>query len=250
MTSIVKHSFSPDQVALIKRTIMAGRSVPTDDDLALFGLICQRAQLDPFAKQIYAIERKGKWTFQVSVDGLRAIADRTGQYAGSDEPLYDEGLDLYAFEMSGRTLPTLCKVTVWKIVSGVRRPFTGVAKYAEFCQTYENRPSGLWEKMPLNMLAKCAESQALRKAFPQCSQAEQSVKAIEAEPVDTRQQLIDSLRWHGLDPKDPAVATTVHDCLTTLQKTASNLTTQEIEAIVISAAQAAVQTVEVTTDAA
>jgi len=229
---------------------MAGRSVPTDDDLALFGLICQRAQLDPFAKQIYAIERKGKWTFQVSVDGLRAIADRTGQYAGSDEPLYDEGLDLYALEMSGRTLPTLCKVTVWKIVSGVRCPFTGVAKYAEFCQTYENRPSGLWEKMPLNMLAKCAESQALRKAFPQCSQAEQSVKAIEAEPVDTRQQLIDSLRWHGLDPKDPAVATTVHDCLTTLQKTASNLTTQEIEAIVISAAQAAVQTVEVTTDAA
>lgn len=228
---------------------MSGKSVPTDDDLALFGVICQRAQLDPFAKQIFAIERKGKWTFQVSVDGLRAIADRTGQYAGSDEPLYDEGLDLFSFEMSGRTLPTLCKVTVWKIVHGVRCPFTGVAKYAEFCQTYDGSPSGLWLKMPLNMLAKCAESQALRKAFPQCSQAEQSVKAIEAETVDTRQQLIDCLRQKGLDPRDPGVATTVHDCLTTLNKTASNLTPQEIEAIVISAAQA-VQTLEAASELA
>lgn len=176
--------FNPEQTRLIKQTIMAGKSTPTDNDLALFGLICQRAGLDPFAKQIYAIERAGKWTFQISIDGLRAIADRTGQYAGSDEPLFDEGLGIYEFEETNRKHPKVCKVTVWKIVHGVRCPFVGTARYAEFCQTYNGKASGLWEKMPATMLAKCAESQALRKAFPQCQQIEQYAEVETVEPIE------------------------------------------------------------------
>lgn len=192
MNAIVKHGFDQEQVHLIKTTIMAGKSTPTDNDLALFGMICQRASLDPFAKQIYAIERGGKWTFQISIDGLRAIADRTGQYAGSDEPLFDEGLDVYDFEESGRKIPKVCKVTVWKIVKGVRCPFIGVARYSECCQSYNGKASGMWDKMPAHMLSIRAESQALRKAFPQCQQVE---SAIDVEPVGDETWRVTGYQW-------------------------------------------------------
>jgi len=188
-SAIIKHGFNQDQVNLIKSTLMAGKTPPTDDELALFFMICQRSGLDPTAKQIYAIQRYDnktkayKWTFQVSIDGLRAIADRTGQYAGSDEPLFDEGLDLFEFETSGRPFPTVCKVTVYKMVGGQRCPFIGVAKYSEFVQKYEGKPSGLWATMPCNMLAKSAESQALRKAFPQCSNTVATVESVAIEPA-------------------------------------------------------------------
>ena len=203
--STISH-FNPKQTRLIKQTIMAGKSTPTDNDLALFGLICQRAGLDPFAQQIYAIERAGKWTFQISIDGLRAIAERSGQYAGSDEPLFDEGLGVYEFEESGREIPKVCKVTVWKIVQGVRCPFVGIARYSECCQKYNGKPSGLWEKRPSTMLAVRAESQALRKAFPQCQQIEQYAEVEAVETVDDWR--VNGANWaieQGLDPQ------TAHD---------------------------------------
>jgi len=55
-------------------------------------------------------------------DGMRAIADRTGKYAGSDEPHY---------LVKGDTL-LKCTVTVYKMVDGVRCPFVGLALYEEF----------------------------------------------------------------------------------------------------------------------
>lgn len=190
MTAITKTAhFSPEQVSLLKSHLMAsGKDAPppSDADLQLYGMVCQRLKLDPFSKQIYAIQRKGKWTFQISIDGLRAIADRTGQYAGSEEPLFDEGLTQFEAEQKGRPVPSVCKVTVYKIVQGHKCAFVGIAKYSEFSQSYNGKPSEMWGKMPYTMLSKCAESQALRKAFPQCQQIEQyatveTVEAVEAE---------------------------------------------------------------------
>ena len=232
MSAIIKHGFNQEQISLIKSTIMAGKSTPTDNDLALFGTICQRAGLDPFAKQIYAIERAGKWTFQVSIDGLRAIADRTGLYAGSDEPMFDEGLDLFEFEMSGRTVPTVCKVTVYKMVGGVRCPFVGIAKYSEFCQSYQGKPSGLWATMPCNMLAKSAESQALRKAFPQCNNTAATIEAVEAATVESDDWRIKGYEWalqQGVDPDDASeICKIAKDKSDLLQRLKSAIPTVEV----------------------
>ena len=53
-------------------------------ELAVFLHFCQRTGLDPFARQIYMIARGGKYTIQASIDGLRLVADRSGNYGGQD----------------------------------------------------------------------------------------------------------------------------------------------------------------------
>jgi phage recombination protein Bet len=156
--------FTSDQVSLIKKTIM--NESASNDDLQLFGTVCQRTGLDPFSRQIYAINRKGKWTFQISIDGFRSIADRTGLYAGSDDPIFNGNLNRYQMSSSGHKEPITATVTVWKLVNGHRCPFTATASWDEYAVSYNGKLGELWTKMPFLMLSKCAESLALRKAFP------------------------------------------------------------------------------------
>ncbi len=141
------------KIDLIRRTVAAGASA---DELELFFHQARRAGLDPLAKQIYFVKRQGKGVVQVGIDGLRLIADRTGQYAGSDDA-----------EFTGETksgYPAAAKVVVYKMVSGQRCPFGATARWDEY---FPGDSQGFqWKRMPHAMLAKCAEALALRKAFP------------------------------------------------------------------------------------
>lgn len=142
--------FTNDQIELIKRTVCVGG---TNDELTLFLSQCRKTGLDPFTRQIYAIKRQGKMTIQVGIDGYRLIADRTGLYAGNDDPVYDN-----------EEKPTKATVTVYKLVGGVRCPFTATARWSQY---FPGDAQGfMWKKMPHLMLGKCAEGLALRKAFP------------------------------------------------------------------------------------
>lgn len=150
-SSATQIEYTADQIQLIKNTVALSA---TDNELALFLQVCKNHRLDPFTRQIHFVKRAGKGVFQISIDGFRTIAERTGNYAGNDDPLFDD-----------EAAPKKATVTVWKIVNGTRCPFTATARWSQY---FPGENLGfMWKKMPHLMLGKCAEALALRKAFPE-----------------------------------------------------------------------------------
>jgi phage recombination protein Bet len=154
---IIKIQFDQNQVELIKKQIAPNAN---DNELKLFLYQAQRTGLDPLTRQIYCIHRGGKMTIQTSIDGFRVIAERSGDYAGQDEPVF--------IESDGKIIS--CKVAVYRFRGEQRyqageqryQAAVGVAFMSEF-----NAGGPMWAKMPHTMLSKCAEAVALRKAYPQ-----------------------------------------------------------------------------------
>jgi len=149
--SIAPHKmFTEEDVKTIREAYGQGAS---ESEFKIFMNICEQTRLNPFTKQIYFIKIQGRMTTMTSIDGLRLTAERTGKYVpGRDTSYtYDKAGNLYS---ATSYVKKLGPDNSWHEVAAT-------AIYAEY-----KKSGGVWSTMPHVMLAKCAESLALRKAFP------------------------------------------------------------------------------------
>lgn len=146
----------------------------TKPELRAFLHECQRRKLDPFTRQIYLLGRWDKqkrrkvYRSQTSIDGFRLIARRAAD--ASHETIENEDTLWCGPDGKWRDVwledepPAACKFVVLR--DGKR--FPAVARFSGYVQlNRDGEPMGLWQKMPDNQIAKCAEALALRKAFPE-----------------------------------------------------------------------------------
>lgn len=168
LAPVAVHAIAPvvgkdrESIELLKSTLAPGSRL-TDAELALFAEVCRRTGLDPFRKQIIAIKRNTKHgelvTHQTTIDGLRAIAVRSGMYDGQTATQWCGHDGAWKEVWLDSKPPAAARVGVYR--RGCREPFWGIARFASYSQ------DNLWHKMPDVMIAKCAEALAIRKAFPE-----------------------------------------------------------------------------------
>lgn len=157
---------------------------------------CQAAGLDPMQKPVHIVpmwDAKTRTMRDVIMPGVnlyRTQASRTGKFAGMSEPEYGPMLEE---TLGGVTIkyPEWCRVSVEKLLdNGTVARFTAIEYWIENYamkggQEKSIAPNAMWQKRPRGQIAKCAEAQALRKAFPEVGSAptaeEMEGKAMQAE---------------------------------------------------------------------
>lgn len=194
---------------------------------------CRARQLDPLMKPVHIVPMSVKDTAtnrnesrDVVMPGIglyRIQADRSGDYAGAKEPEFGEDVvrQLNGVEM---TFPQWCKYTVYK-----RMPSGEIVEFSAREYWIENyatggrdttAPNAMWKKRPYGQLAKCAEAQALRKAWPEIGQ-QPTAEEMEGKAFDPG----DSTPSRGssqekvVSAADDETLKTITDLLTKMDKT-------------------------------
>lgn len=158
-------TWTPGEAALVEAAgLVSGpaqnRRIAPRPVVEAFLAHCRRTALDPIARQIYCIERGGKWTTQISIDGARLVAERSREYRGQTPTEWTADGVTWTEVWLAKEPPRAARVGVHR--EGFVAPVYAVATFDAY-----NAGSPIWKKMPALMLGKCAEMLALRKAFPQ-----------------------------------------------------------------------------------
>ena len=133
----------------------------TEQDCRHFLQVCLGGGLDPIMREVYATWMGGQFTIVTGIDGLRKASanthDKNGNclYGGVPVREYDHDKD------SGELVSAT--VSVARI-----NPLTQevmLTTVTAFLSEYQGK-SPIWKEKPHVMLAKCAEGQAHRAAFP------------------------------------------------------------------------------------
>lgn len=173
----------------------------TPDAIVLALSYCKARRLDPFKRNIHIVpiydSKKGAEVETVwpGIAELRTTAMRTKGYAGMDAPEFgpmvtrkfkdsQKSGNNYTDTEAEVTFPAWCRVTVYRLVQGTRAAFPGpTIEWLEFYNKksrFVDAPNEQWRRRPRQMLEKCAEAGALRRAFPEEFGEEYTVEEIGA----------------------------------------------------------------------
>jgi phage recombination protein Bet len=180
----------------LKNSIYPGAK---DESIGMVLAYCKAKKYDPIAKPVHIVpmsvknSQTGGYEYRdVLMPGIasyRIDADRTGLYLGISEPEYGQIITekLGDIEIS---YPEWCKITVEKYnpTSGKSSFFSAKEYWKENYATKgknEITPNAMWAKRPFGQIAKCAEAQAHRKAFPDVLGSRPTFEEMEGkEPKD------------------------------------------------------------------
>src|SRR5262252_6151248 len=147
---------------------------------------CRERGLDVLKKPVNIVPRwnseLGRYVESIwpSINEIETTAARTKEWAGMDEPKWG-ALITETFEGSRKTkkgwekakievtFPEWCAVTVYRVVGGVRCPFTEPVYWREAYGRVGGTalPNEMWTKRPHGQLHKVAKAASLRAAFPE-----------------------------------------------------------------------------------
>lgn len=174
----------------------------SDMSLELVKNYCKAAELDIMLRPVHIVPcwstQQGRMVDQImpGIGLYRIIAARTNEYAGIDEPIFGETKT----QMIGGvevTFPEWCKITVKRKINGHIAEFTAKEYWLENYAVKGGKersiaPNSMWAKRVFGQLAKVAEAQALRKAFPevgsQPTAEEMEGKSIQEIEINPAQQ--------------------------------------------------------------
>lgn len=186
----ISEAFRPQQVSLIQRMNPDCNPVEFDQ----FIHVAAQLRLDPLRKQIYAFvfnknsDDKRRMAIVVGIDGFRSVAKRSGSYRPDtraprftyDAALVNEltnplglvSVEVSVFQHSHGDWHEVIAVAYWDefapiVDGGEWQKIDGKNKFVKDGNRRLDPNKDNWRKMPRIMLSKCAEAQAIRRAWPE-----------------------------------------------------------------------------------
>lgn len=170
--------------ALVESVFPAAK---TADAIALALSYCKARKLDPFKRVVHIVpiwdstRNREVETVWPGIAEHRTTAFRTRQYAGADPTAFGPMIehtfsgDIGRDERKQRRnipmrFPEWAQITIYRMIDGQRVPFPGPRCY--WMEYYSRMgksalPNDRWQRAPIQMIEKCAEAAALRRAFPE-----------------------------------------------------------------------------------
>lgn len=175
----------------LKTSLYPGASDASVDMVLAY---CRAAGLDPMKKPVHIVpmwDSKTREMRDVVMPGIglyRIDAARTGEFAGMSEPEFGP---MVTERIGNRevTHPEWCKVTAYRqLRTGHIAEFTAVEYWIENYaikggKEQDQSPNAMWSKRVRGQLAKCAQAQALRMAFPEATGAGPTAEEMEGKSI-------------------------------------------------------------------
>ena len=182
-----------------------------DESIRMVMGYCRASGLDPMQKPVHIVpmwDSKTKSMRDVIMPGIgsyRTQAARSGEYAGVSEPEFGNDVT----ELLGNTnitYPAWCRVVVKRLLpNGMVAEFAATERWKENYATAgkdSQAPNAMWKRRPHAQLAKCAEAQALRKAFPEFG-AQPTADEMEGKALYEESTIIDGSTGEIVNDKKP-----------------------------------------------